>query len=101
MLSTLTRKQLKYSRTVTSLDGMKALEIHTTGHWQVGPRDPQGSWRDAKGARPDFGHGPTIHHRTRKGQRDRRNRQGFDDPADAGHSTYTDAAAGDAEERIG
>jgi hypothetical protein len=49
-------------------------EIHTTGHRQAGPRDPEGAGRDAKGARPDLRHGSAIHHRARKRERDRRNR---------------------------
>src|SRR5882724_6729090 len=73
MMLTSISKMLKYSRTVTS-PADEGYEIHTRGHRQVGPTDPQGAWRDAKGSRSDLGHGSAIHHRTRKRKRDRRNR---------------------------
>src|ERR1700756_1358465 len=90
-----TRKRLEYSRTVMFMDGDEGYEIHSTGHRQAGSRDPQRAWRDAKGARPDLRHGAAIHHRTRKRERDRRNRQGFDDPPDTRDSTDIIPAAGD------
>src|SRR6266851_1764504 len=99
-LLTLSLKIYKIFPYVNFAERDEGHEIHTTGHRQAGPRDPQGAWRDAKGARPDFRHGTAIHHRTRKGQRDRRNRQGLDDPADARHSINPDATASGDKARI-